>query len=155
MAPKLKLDKHLVKQAVADADTLIALTALENASLGRSVTVFANDTDIILMLVFHWKQDMAEISVHSSVGSQGKKKLKVFNVKEASEMLDMDIKHLLLFVHAFGGCDTTSAIFDKGKSAVKKLLDKSVEAKTVAKEFMNPNGMQKAIGKAGIQLFVL
>ena len=155
MAPKLKLDKHLVKQAVADADTLIALTALENASLGRSVTVFENDTVIVLMLVLHWKQDMAEISVHSSVGSQGKKKLKVFNVKEASEMLDMDIKHLLLFVHAFGGCDTTSAIFDKGKSAVKKLLDKSVEAKTVAKEFMNPNGMQKAIGKAGIQLFVL
>ena len=53
-------------------------------------------------------------------------------------------------MHAFGGCDTTSAIFDKGKSAVKKLLDKSVEAKTVAKEFMNPNGMQKEIGKAGI-----
>ena len=58
-------------------------------------------------------------------------------------------------MHAFGGCDTTSAIFDKGKSTVKNLLEKSAEAKYLAKEFMNPNAEQERIGQAGIKLFVL
>ena len=124
MTPKLKKDNHVVKQAAADADTLIASTALENAANGRPVSVYANDTDILLMLVFHWKEEMADISVHSSVTTGGKKQSKVFNVKDASGMLDIDTKNLLLFMHAFGGCDTTSAIFDKGKSTVKNLLEK-------------------------------
>ena len=142
-------------QAVADADTLIVSTVLKYASDGKSVSVFANDTDILIMLVFHWQDKMADINVLSIVQSQGKKQSKVFNVKEASGMLDDTTKYLLLFIHAFGGCDTTSAIYDKGKQAVKRLVDRSPEARDLAKVFMNDKANQETIGKTGIALFVL
>ena len=155
MTPQLEKDNHQVTQAVADADTLIVSTVLKYASDGKSVSVFANDTDILIMLVFHWQDKMADINVLSTVQSQGKKQSKVFNVKEASGMLDDTTKYLLLFIHAFGGCDTTSAIYDKGKQAVKRLVDRSPEARDLTKVFMNDKADKETIGKTGIALFVL
>ena len=38
------------------------------------------------------------------------------------EELSQDVKVLLPFVHAFSGCDTTSAIFGHGKTKLLKLL---------------------------------
>ena len=98
---------------------------------------------------------MADVNVLSALQTQGKKQYKVFNVKDASEMFDATTKHLLLFIHAFGGCDTTSAIYDKGKQAIKKLLDRSPEARDLANIFMDDKSTQETIGKTGIDLFVL
>ena len=50
---QLEEDGHTVKQAVSDADTMIVGTALHMASAGHYVTVFANDKDIIIMLLIH------------------------------------------------------------------------------------------------------
>ena len=48
----LKTNGHVVKQAQADADTLIASTALDYAKNQQTVEVIANDTDILVLAKF-------------------------------------------------------------------------------------------------------
>ena len=48
----LKTNGHVVKQAQADADTLIASTELDYAKNQQTVEVIANDTDILVLAKF-------------------------------------------------------------------------------------------------------
>ena len=61
LVPELVEDGHNVSQATADADRMIVSTALATASMGKTVTVYANDTDVIIMLLHHWNQRMASV----------------------------------------------------------------------------------------------
>jgi len=44
-------------------------------------------------------------------------------------------KDHILFLHAFSGCDTTSALFNKGKTATLKLLEKRQDLQVAAQVF--------------------
>ena len=57
--------------------------------------------------------------------------------------------------HLFGGCDTKSAIYNIGKSAILNLIQTSKEARDLADVFMDPASSQLEIGQAGVGLFVL
>jgi len=57
----LQASGYSVCQAAGDADTLIVSTALELATEMKPVTVVASDTDILVMLTYHWKPNMGEI----------------------------------------------------------------------------------------------
>ena len=61
LVPKLVEDGHKVNQTPADADRMIVSTALAIAFMGETVTVYANDTDVIIMLLHHWNQRMASV----------------------------------------------------------------------------------------------
>ena len=63
LIPKLISDGHTVHQAESDADRIIVKTTLQIARNGKSVTVFANDTDIIVMLLHHWNENMSSVLV--------------------------------------------------------------------------------------------
>lgn len=152
---KLISDGHTVLKAISDADMIIVKTVLQIASNGNSVTVFPNDTDIIVMLAHHWKEGMATVLVRSDICRKGYMTAKQLNIGEVSQLLRSDIKDLLLFIHAFGGCDTTSAIFEKGKGLLVKLLEKSTEAKKVEACFQNNYASKEEIGIAGKTIFAL
>ena len=77
------------------------------------------------------------------------------NIGEVSKLLRPHIKDLLLFIHAFAGCDTTSTIYEKGKGSLIKLLDKSIEAQKTASCFLKDFPSQEEIGSAGHDIFVL
>ena len=62
---------------------------------------------------------------------------------------------MLPFIHAFGGCDTTSSIFEKGKGAVLKLLEKSESLQQQVEVFGMPHASEEEIGKLGVQTFIL
>ena len=47
---------YQVKQATADADTLIAKTAID-AVQGQNVTLVADDTDLLCLLLYHFSKD--------------------------------------------------------------------------------------------------
>jgi len=54
-----------VDQAKNDADTFIFETALRSARNGQAVSVVANDTDILILLLYHHCTDvMSEIFMH-------------------------------------------------------------------------------------------
>jgi hypothetical protein len=50
----------VVKEALNDADTMIVETAL-GAAGSSDVTVVADDTDILVLLLFHYKPNMGNV----------------------------------------------------------------------------------------------
>ena len=61
------------RTSVSDADTLIVSTAIEHASQ-NNVFVIAYDTDILVLLVHHWKINMKNIFFLSEAKNRGNKK---------------------------------------------------------------------------------
>ena len=55
---------HTVYISTGDADTLIVACALQFAEQGTEVAVEADDTDILILLMYHWKQSMADVYFH-------------------------------------------------------------------------------------------
>ena len=95
---------HQVEVSCGDADTLIVSSALEFAWNGQ--TVVAEDTDVLIMLVYHWRNCMEDIFIR----------------KESTLSTPVIQRHILL-IHACSGCDTTSATFGHGKMYLMKMLN--------------------------------
>lgn len=57
----LKDDGQVVHQSTGDADTMIVQCALQYAIEGSEVNVVADDTDVLVLLMYHWKQNMLSI----------------------------------------------------------------------------------------------
>lgn len=55
----------------------------------------------------------------------------------------------ILFLHAFSGCDSTSAIFGHGKTKFIKVLVQNPDLLPLAQLFLTPNADLQAIAKAG------
>ena len=69
-----------------DADTEIARCALHVAETGRRVNVFANDTNVALLLPYHWKSGMANITFTS------KKSKATFDISSSLSEMHANIK---------------------------------------------------------------
>ena len=104
-----------VKVIVArdDADTLIVREALRLAA-GCKCEVRAEDTDLLCMLIHHSNLTSNDVVFSTGKGS--------FSIKGIVGNLADKEKTLLLFAHAFTGCDTTSTIYGLGKKRVLKKL---------------------------------
>ena len=60
----------------------------------------------------------------------------------------------LIFVHAWSGCDTTSATFGQGKASLLKKLKESEVLQDISLLMSDPHATAEQIGKAGIQVFI-
>lgn len=154
ISEKLEHDGCTVLRSTDDADTLIVKVALDHCNNGDSVTVFANDTDVIIMLMYFWKQGMGQAVIRSSFTKNGRNHPKQMIVEKAIQKLDPSIIPYLLFIHAFGGCDTVSALHEKGKAFPLRLLKES-ENTTLFDFFICPQSTQYEIGKAGVELVIM
>ena len=83
------------------------------------VRVIAADIDVLIMLLYFWNNEMANILMLSDSAQRKEKSLKVYNIKEIAEKLNHEILKYLLVIHPFTGCDTTSSIYDEGKNCSK------------------------------------
>src|SRR6218665_3750497 len=61
-------DNHEVIQSANDADTEIVKVAIALAKTGKVVTVVAEDTDVLVLLVHHFEATMGNLYMLSSVG---------------------------------------------------------------------------------------
>ena len=102
ISDKLEEDGCSIKHSPDDADTLIVETALNLSKDGESVTVFANDTDIVIMLMHFWENQLGTIVVRSEYKKSGGKQLKQLNVQSAVSTVNDTIVPYLLVIHAFG-----------------------------------------------------
>lgn len=134
---------------------MIVKSALSLSETGESVTVFSNDTDVNVMLLHFWNPGLGEIVMRSDFKKNQVKQLKQMNIKSSVAQFSKCVVSNLLVIHAFSGCDTTSAIFEKGKSVLLRLIEKSKKAQELCSTFMANDMSHDAIGKAGIKLFLL
>lgn len=71
-----------VQQAASDADTLICRTAIDKAAKGENVTVVADDTDVLVLPVHHWRPCMAGVYIkHETRGSAGETTVSIAEVR--------------------------------------------------------------------------
>ena len=119
----LQEDNQTVIKCDGDADRSVVSAAICLAfpKTDNPVIIVADDTDIAIMFLYHWNVLMSDIIFNS------KKSQTVWSIKSAC--FNLENKEHLLFVHAWSGGDTVSAIFGKGKVSFLKLLDQSDELK--------------------------
>ena len=83
-----------------------------------------------------------------------KSKESIRDVGKMAESLG-DIRKYITLIHAFGGCDTTSATFSQGKLSILKLIERSKVARELADVFLTQSGTPEVIAAAGQKLFVI
>ena len=115
LSETLEAHGHMVRICNDDADTTIVQSAMEGAQNGQHTTVVADDTDILVMLLNMWSPFMADIVLRHEACKSIKKHLELISIKETVSVLPEQVIRNLLFIHAWGGCDTTSAIYNQGK----------------------------------------
>ena len=98
------------------------------------------------MLIYH---RITDIVAKSDFMRKGYKVWKQLNIMEAASALDKPVRELLPFLHAFGGCDTTSSIHDKGKSSVVKIIHKNESLQEKARTFMKTKLSNPGCSTAG------
>lgn len=146
---KLEAQNYTFKQAVEDADTLIVQTAIELASSFSSVCVIGEDVDLLVLLTAKAREIP---NVYFRKPGRGNKEDEFYSPQ--SFQYNDSIAKCILFVHAFSGCDTTSALFNQGKIRFLKTLEKNPTLTEAIQVFDDPNAELTEVVAAG-ELFML
>ena len=149
----LRDDGQVVHQSTGDSDTMIVQCALQYAIEGSEVNVVADDTDVLvlLMYLYHWNQNMESIYFPSEAG----KDLKIWRISDLVGQADPIVTSYLPFLHTWSGCDTTSATFGQGKICLMKKIKQSKNVQMIADLMMDHSATTEQVGEAGVQLFVI
>ena len=150
----LESDGQRVHNSTGDADTMIVACALQMAMEGKEVTVVADDTDVLILLMYHWTESMADVYFLSEPKKSQKKGLQVWRICDLITKAGTLTSHLL-FMHAWSGCDTTSATFGQGKTNLVKKIKASEEVQQISLLMGDPCLTAEEIGKASVRLFVI
>ena len=131
----------LTKQAKANADAMIVLTALTLAESGKPVIAVGTDTDILVMLVARATTNM---DVHMLCR---KNPPKLYRIRDIQDNIG-DTSFYLMVLHAITGCDTVSAPFRQGKRKAFNLLHKKQDY-GLLKNFNSAGSTHQEVQKAG------
>jgi hypothetical protein len=149
LSTRLTADGHNVYVCTGDADTKIVSTALD-VSREKEVVVVADDTDVAVMLLYHWNDSLCNVYFFQERGK------KCWSIRQAQQQLS-SIKQHLLFIHAWSGCDSTSAIMGKGKPSIFKQVSKSTTlqeiSETISDYWASCDEVKDASVKAFQQLY--
>ena len=79
----------------------------------------ADDTDVLIMLVYHWRNCTEDIFMRkqSRLSTPGE----MISMKDATSSISVVIQRHILLIHAWSDCDTTSATFGQGKMYLMKM----------------------------------
>lgn len=106
LIPHLTYNEIKTKQAHSDADRLIVTTALD--SLSFNVVVVAENNDVLVILIALTPE---EKEIYFLKPPKTKTPQKVYSSASLNKI--PKCKNHVLFLHAFTGCDTTSAFYNK------------------------------------------
>lgn len=150
ISQKLNEAGFRTKIAVEDADALIVNTAIHEARNDREKSIIIVGQDIDLLVIFY---QLAYSSTNLSniyFRKDGKAAdpPEYFNNKSFK---NENLQSIVGFLHAFTGCDTTSAFYKKGKT---KLMNAEEPEKLVelAAVFNKPNATRKELENSAYKL---
>ena len=142
---------HVI-HAEGDADVEIVKAAVAMSSY-RSTTVIGEDTDLLVLLLFHSKTDCMDLYFRSDKTND--KELFVYDIKLLKNLFGKDACSDILFGHAFSGCNTTSRIFGVGKKSVfQKVISEDNVFRSFAKTFCTPSMDPEIIDQEGCKAMV-
>ena len=98
---------------------------------------------------------MADIYFLSETKKSQKKSLQVWKISNLISKAGKIVTDHLLFIHAWTGCDTTSATYGLGKANLLKKIQVSEEIQRIAHLMYNYSVMPEEVGRAGIRLFLI
>lgn len=135
--------------ATGDADSVIVRCALEKATTHQTVLIIGEDVDLIVLLI---ALASPENNIYFLKPGKGNVEAKLFSVLKLKEL---PFSETILLLHAFSGCDTTSAIYKKSKATMLSLFKKqSSLIRDIANIFYNPSSTQHAVSQAGEKMFL-
>ena len=150
----LLFGKHLplidLSYIIIYADVEIAGTALNEASRDEKeyVSVLSRDTDVIVILLERLGDHKNIFMIHPQSGKPDK----IYPLHLVRKSLG-PCSDVLMAVHAFTGCDTTSAPFRKGKKKLLVSAKNNEKLREYLKVFKNQNSIEGDIVKAGEEVF--
>ena len=147
LSTKLREQHIEVLQADDDADLLIAQTAL-NSAKDRPTIVVGEDTDVLVLLLYHIQNYHQKVIYHSAKHSQGKA-CRIWDINKTAKLHGETTCRLLPFVHAVTGCDTTSRLFGLGKAVALKKVATNEYFRSQGEIFMSNGRTKDDIIKAG------
>ena len=135
-----------VLNSQGDADVMIVKTSIDSAKTHSTILV-GEDTDLLVLLIHYYNPSLK--TIHMKCEPRNGKGGKLWDIKKIQESLGYTISSVILFVHAFMGCDTTSKPFGKGKSVTLKLSNTNQDFWSLGKIFYNKNCTKNEIDAAG------
>lgn len=151
LTDKFKAKNFQVKQAVEDADPMIVSTAIDLAKLGGTVIIVGEDIDLLVLLTAQ-EQQTAFCNIFLLKPGKGSQDNLMYSPSHC-KLSDIAKKNILL-LHAFSGCDSTSAFFRKGKKTFVKTFEKNSSLQRTAAVFIDPNATPNQIADAGAKFIV-
>ena len=111
---RLENEGYFAVQSFGDAYVLIVKQAIDYAKVGRDVEVMAEDTDLLVLMMSHWKTSMGNmvIAIGKKLKKKASKKISFWRVSALFDKKSID-QDTLLLAHAWIGCDTTLHIMFK------------------------------------------
>jgi len=98
---------------------MIVPSALKMGREEKEVNVVADDTDILILLMHHWSETMADVYFLSEPKKSQKKGLQVWRICDLDSKAGKTVTFQLLFIHAWTGCDTIPVLLsDKEKQTL-------------------------------------
>ena len=98
------------------------------------------------MLIYHWNEELSDIYFHTERGD------KCWSIREALKSLSL-IKQHILFIHAWSGCDSVSAIFGKGKPSFFRLASKPISMHAVSETISDYWAKSEEVSDASLKAF--
>lgn len=136
------------KHASADADVLIAKTAIQS-SIGKPTILLGEDTDLLVLLLYFLESESNELIFKPN--HEKKTKSKLWDINKTKRILGNEVCKVLPVIHAVSGCDTTSKLHGVGKGATMKKFIESQVLKDLGGVFLKES-VKEDIINAGEQI---
>ena len=117
---------------------MIVETTVQSAK-SCETTLVGDDTDLLVLLCFHVKEDSCEVFFKPEVRSKTRKSSRCWNIKYVQRALGRAVCNNMLFAHAILGYDTTSGVFSMGKGLALKHIRSNKHFITQAEAFLQEN----------------
>ncbi|MES9906099.1 MAG: hypothetical protein ABW168_25905, partial [Sedimenticola sp.] len=109
----------------ADTRLIFHLANVFETCPDRTVSVRSNDTDVLVLLLYHVAKLRPETVVWMDAGLSGNNTRRSINITSILQKIDTTVIEALPALHAFTGSDYTSSFMNKGKIKPFDLVRKS------------------------------
>ena len=140
--------------AEQDADLTIVLSAL-NTAKDKPVIVVADDTDIIVLLLYHFHENHKDVFFKPEPKWTSVKEGRCWDIRLTQQLLGRPLCNNLLLMHALTGSDTTSSLCGIGKTTALHVFSTVEEISVITPIFHSTEPCVESLIQAGKKLLCL